>query len=164
MIIPLLLSLWIVGPVDAVPLADDAVIDKIVIDKSRRRMTVYNGDAPLKTYRVALGPEPIGPKQFQGDGKTPEGAYKVDGKNPGSLYHKNLGVSYPNAADRKFARDHGRSPGGDIKIHGLGKTFARLGTVHYLYDWTAGCIAVTNEEIDEIYRATSVGTLVQINP
>ncbi|MDR0587527.1 MAG: L,D-transpeptidase family protein [Burkholderiales bacterium] len=145
-------------------LAPDATIDRIVIMKAKREMTVYQKDSPLKTYKIALGFAPVGAKQFQGDGKTPEGTYRVNDKNPKSKYHKNLGVSYPNDKDRAFAAQHGKSAGGDIKIHGLGKTFGALGSMHTLSDWTLGCIAVTNEEIDEIYAHTKVGATIEINP
>ena len=160
----ILLFSFLAWPAVAAPLPTGAKIDKIVVYKSARELKVFQNGKELKTYRVALGPNPIGPKQFQGDGKTPEGTYRVDGKNPASAYHKNLGLSYPNATDRAFAAKHGGSPGGDIKIHGLGKWFGHLGTYHYMYDWTAGCIAVTDEEIDEIYAATAVGTPVEIDP
>ncbi|MCL2331216.1 MAG: L,D-transpeptidase family protein [Proteobacteria bacterium] len=151
-------------PAFSTPLPPDAKIDKIIVYKSAREMRVFQNGKELKTYKIALGPDPVGPKQFQGDGKTPEGKYKIDGKNPYSTYHKNLGVSYPNGKDRAFAKKNGRSAGGDIKIHGLGKWFSHLGSLHYKYDWTAGCIAVTDEEIDEIYAATSVGTPLEIDP
>ncbi|MCL2888561.1 MAG: L,D-transpeptidase family protein [Elusimicrobia bacterium] len=147
-----------------VKLAADAKIDKIEILKSARKMNVYQNGALLKTYKIALGPNPVGPKEMQGDGKTPEGIYKVDGKNPNSLYHKNLGVSYPNADDITRAKKLGKNPGGDIKIHGIGKTYGYLGASHALYDWTLGCIAVTNEEIDEIYAHTPIGTEIEIKP
>lgn len=148
----------------AKPLAADVVIDKIEVLKKERKMNVYSNGKLLKTYKIALGPSPEGHKEFQGDGKTPEGIYKVDGKNPHSLYHKNLGVSYPNDKDRAHAKKHGKSAGGDIKIHGIGKTFGHLGKAHALSDWTLGCIAVTNEEIDEIYTRTNVGAVIEIKP
>ncbi|MGB2579238.1 murein L [Elusimicrobium simillimum] len=145
-------------------LGKDVVIDKIEILKNERKMNVYSDGKLLKTYKVALGPNPVGHKQVKGDGKTPEGKYKVDGKNPGSLYHKNLGVSYPNDKDRAAAKKLGKSPGGDIKIHGIGKTYGYIGKAHAEVDWTLGCIAVTNEEIDEIYARTAVGTPIEIKP
>ena len=147
-----------------VKLADGVKIDKIEILKAKRQMNVYQNGKLLKTYKIALGPNPVGPKEIQGDGKTPEGVYKIDGKNPNSLYHKNLSVSYPNARDIARAKKLGKSPGGDIKIHGIGKTYGYLGPLHALHDWTLGCIAVTNEEIDEIYARTPVGTEVEIKP
>ncbi|WP_424244484.1 murein L [Elusimicrobium posterum] len=145
-------------------LPEGTVIDKIEILKADRKLNIYEKDVLLKTYKIALGFEPVGHKEFQGDGKTPEGKYKVDGKNPGSAYHKNLGVSYPNDKDRAHAKKNGKSPGGDIKIHGIGKTYGYLGKLHALHDWTLGCIAVTNEEIDEIYKHTPVGTKIEIKP
>ncbi|MDR0292200.1 MAG: L,D-transpeptidase family protein [Elusimicrobium sp.] len=148
----------------AVKLADDAKIDKIEVLKSARKMNVYQNNALLKTYKIALGTNPVGPKEFEGDGKTPEGKYKINGKNPNSLYHKNLGVSYPNADDIARAKKLGKRTGGDIKIHGIGKTYGYLGAAHSLYDWTLGCIAVTNEEVDEIYAHTPVGTEINIKP
>ncbi|MDR2902285.1 MAG: L,D-transpeptidase family protein [Lactobacillales bacterium] len=147
------------------PLPSGTVIDKIVIYKEKRELTAYHGDRELKTYKVALGFEPKGHKQFEGDGKTPEGIYKVDGKNPHSKYHKNLGVSYPNAADRAYAKKHGKRPGGDIKIHGLPNGLGFLKGLHLQKsDWTLGCIAVTNEEIDELYKYTAIGATVEIHP
>ena len=107
---------------------------------------------------------PWGPNGVQGDKKTPEGTYRVDGKNPHSRYYKNLGVSYPNAQDRKNAAALGKSPGGDIKIHGLGPEFRHLGKEQWQYDWTLGCIAVTDEEVDELYDHTDVGAVIEILP
>ena len=147
-----------------VPLEAGTKFEKLVIEKKERRMTAYAKGKPVRVYRVALGPAPVGPKRVQGDKKTPEGTYFVDGKNPGSRYHKNLGVSYPNAEDRKRAAALGRSPGGDIKIHGLGPEFRHLGKDQWKYDWTLGCIAVTDEEIDELYTHTGVGAVVEILP
>ncbi len=147
-----------------VKLEDGVKIDKIVIYKKERELKVYSEGKELKTYKVALGFAPEGAKQCQGDGKTPEGEYKVNGKNPHSLYHKNLGVSYPNNTDRKNAKKNcdSKDPGGDIKIHGIGKTYGYLGKLHAASDWTLGCIAVTNEEIDEIYEHTNTGAAIHI--
>lgn len=150
------------GAADAIP--KGTMIDKIIIIKGERKLEIYAEGQKLKTYPVALGFEPEGHKQFEGDGKTPEGLYVVDSKNPHSQFYKNLGVSYPNTTDRAYAKKHGKSPGGAIKIHGLGKSFGYLGKTHALSDWTLGCIAVTNEEIDEIYASTPVGTPIEIRP
>ena len=146
------------------PLPADVRFDKLVIEKSARRLTAWSKGECLREYRVALGFEPVGPKRVQGDGKTPEGRYHVDGKNPHSRFYKNLGVSYPDKNDRKNAAALGGSPGGDIKIHGLGPGFRHLGPVHWMYDWTLGCIAVTDEEIDELYKHTNVGAIIEILP
>ena len=138
--------------------------DRLVVDKRARRLTAYAGGEAVREYRIALGWAPEGHKQMEGDGKTPEGIYFVDGKNPNSRYYKNLGVSYPNDDDRKAAAALEVSPGGEIKIHGLPPGQEHLGGVHWLRDWTAGCIAVSNEEIDELYARTPVCTPIEIKP
>jgi len=138
--------------------------DKILVIKSTRTMTLYGGGKVLKTYKVALGGAPVGPKRVQGDHKTPEGSYIIDRKNPQSQFHLALHVSYPDAADRARARSLGSLPGGDIMIHGLPPAFAYLGALHRQTDWTDGCIAVTNAEIEEIWRLVPVGTRVEIRP
>ncbi|MCC8195158.1 MAG: L,D-transpeptidase family protein [Deltaproteobacteria bacterium] len=144
---------------------DPAVrFDKLVVEKKARRLTALSDGRVLREYRVALGPNADGPKRLQGDQKTPEGLYRVDGKNPNSRYHKNLGVSYPNERDRETASALGGNPGGDIKIHGLGPKFRHLGKDHWRYDWTLGCIAVTDEEMDELYFHTDVGAAIEILP
>lgn len=134
----------------------------IVIVKSTRTMTVYSGHTVLKTYRVALSRDPIGPKVRAGDHKVPEGDYVVDGKNAHSRFHLALHLSYPNATDRERARRLGVNPGGNIEIHGLPDNFAWIGRSQRLIDWTDGCIAVTNSEIEEIWRLVPVGTPVKI--
>jgi len=138
--------------------------DRIIIEKSKHTMTLMNGGKALKTYKIALGGQPVGAKQRIGDHKTPEGLYIVDQKKPNSVFHRALHVSYPNAHDRENARKFGVSPGGDIEIHGLGAKYGWVGAAHRQVDWTDGCIAVTNEEIDEIWPLVAVGTLVEIKP
>jgi murein L,D-transpeptidase YafK len=138
--------------------------DRILILKSERKLTLYREGRPLKTYLVALGGSPVGDKHCQGDQRTPEGTYRIDLKNQASRYHLSLRVSYPDATDRVVARRRGCSPGGDIFIHGLGKGFAYLGKLHRATDWTLGCVAVTNVEIEEIWKAVEVGTVVEIRP
>ena len=118
----------------------------------------------MKQYSISLGGNPIGHKQFEGDEKTPEGSYFIDGKNPNSKYYKNLGISYPNAEDKAFARSKGRNPGAAIKIHGLPNDKPWLGKLHLLKDWTHGCIAVTNKQMDEIYSSVKIGTKITILP
>ncbi|GHU02084.1 hypothetical protein FACS1894186_6100 [Alphaproteobacteria bacterium] len=152
------------GAPGAMALPAEARVERLAVFKARREMEAYQGGKLLKTYKIALGFSPVGAKRFEGDGKTPEGLYHVGGKNPRSRYHKNLGVDYPNAQDKAYARKRGKSPGGDIKIHGLGKVFGPLGAAHALTDWTLGCIAVTNEEIDELYAVTPVGAEIEILP
>lgn len=145
-------------------LANGAVADRIVVEKSAHRLTLYAHGAPLKSYRVALGGQPTGAKQRQGDNKTPEGVYAVDFKKADSGFHKALHVSYPNAADRARAAAAGVSPGGDIMIHGLPNGLGFLGRTQRFRDWTAGCIALTNREVDEVWRAVPAGTPVDIRP
>jgi murein L,D-transpeptidase YafK len=146
------------------PLPEGSVIDKLVVYKSKRQLLAYSKGALLKTYSIALGRQPIGDKQFEGDKKTPEGLYFINGKNPNSGYYKNLGISYPNASDMKEAKKLGKPVGGDIKIHGLRNRGGLLGKCHRWFDWTLGCIAVTNEEMDELYNAVPIGTPIEIYP
>jgi len=138
--------------------------DRIVIVKSTRTMTLESNGRALKTYKVALGSQPVGAKERQGDHKTPEGEYAIDAKNEQSRFFMALHLSYPNAADRARAHNLGVSPGGDVEIHGLGKQYGWIGARHRLVDWTDGCIAVTNEEIQEIFGMLPMGTRVEIRP
>jgi murein L,D-transpeptidase YafK len=118
----------------------------------------------LRSYKVALGQGGLAPKEREGDGRTPEGHYEIDTKNAHSAYHKALHVSYPNAADRKRAGELGVPPGGAIMIHGLPNGKGWLGARHRLYDWTLGCVAVTDQEIDQIWALVPAGTPVEIRP
>ena len=137
-------------------------IDSIQVYKSKRKLMFFrNGDVSGE-FRISLGFHPKGKKRYEKDGKTPEGLYEIDGKNPKSVAHKNLGISYPNQSDRSFARRAGQKAGGAIKIHGLLKKYRKLGKLHRFYDWTAGCIAVTDEEVDYLYENTAVGTPIRI--
>jgi murein L,D-transpeptidase YafK len=145
------------------PRSGTVKVDRIVIVKSAHTMTLMRDGREIKTYKVALG-DPKGPKVQQGDKKTPEGVYFVDGKNANSLFHRALHLSYPNAADRERARKLGVNPGGDIEIHGLPRQYAWMGAAHRTIDWTTGCIAVTNPEIDEIWDEVALGTVVEIRP
>ena len=126
-------------------------------------MELLSHGTVLKIYRVSLG-DPNGPKVQAGDKKTPEGVYFVNAKNAHSLFHRALHLSYPDAADRERARKLGVSPGGDIEIHGLPKNYEWLGSSQRIIDWTTGCIAVTNPEIDEIWDYVAIGTPVEIRP
>lgn len=117
-------------------------------------------DEVLKSYKVELGFEPNGHKQFEGDGRTPEGTYIIDRRNPNSAFHLSLGISYPNEADMAYAHTKGKSPGGDIFIHGRPNEKKRgLGP-----DWTAGCISVKNREMELIYAMVKDGTPITIMP
>jgi len=138
--------------------------DKILIEKKQRRLVLLSKGKTLKTYRIALGEAPNGPKVRQGDNKTPEGIYKIDSRNRGSIYHISLHISYPNDMDKRRAREIGVSPGGNIMIHGLKKSFSHIGELHTSRDWTQGCIAVTNQEIEEIDKLVPNGTVVEIRP
>lgn len=139
-------------------------IERIVVSKDRKELYLISGDSMLKVYPVAFGRSPEGHKQFEGDNKTPEGLYFIDYKNPQSQYNKSLHISYPNKADVEFAKAQGKSPGGDIMIHGLPSAERKgqlVGVIHPM-NWTQGCIAVTNEEIEEIYTLVKEKTLVEI--
>ena len=142
----------------------DVQADRVVVNKRKRELVLLNNGQVLKTYRVSLGREPAGPKRRQGDGKTPEGIYTINGRNNRSAFHRSLRISYPSAEDRARARREGVDPGGDIMIHGLKNGLGWIGKGHLAFDWTEGCIAVTNEEIEEIWRLVPDGTPVQIKP
>lgn len=146
------------------PLLPGQAVDSILVVKHERKMYVFEKGKPLKAYRIALGDAPEGHKHFQGDEKTPEGLYYIDGKNPNSMCHKNLGISYPNDADRSYARRRSQPTGGDIKIHGLPNGQGYIGKGHLLDDWTNGCVAVTDEEIDELFAHTRVGIPILLLP
>jgi murein L,D-transpeptidase YafK len=145
-------------------LPKNTIIDYIKVYKSKRQLLAYNNEKLLKTYRISLGQNPIGHKEFEGDSKTPEGIYTINDRNPNSGYHKNLGVSYPNQTDIKNAEKLGKSAGGDIKIHGLRNGIGFIGKFQRWTDWTAGCIAVTNNEIDELYANVKIGATIEIFP
>lgn len=136
--------------------------DRIVVEKSAHRLLLMRGEQVLSEYPVALGFTPVGDKTREGDGRTPQGRYRIDYKNAMSAYHLSLHISYPDAADRRRADEHGVSPGGDIMIHGLPDRLAGLGSLHRLVDWTDGCIAVTNGEIEDIWKRVAVGTPIEI--
>ncbi|MGA3079848.1 MAG: L,D-transpeptidase family protein [Terracidiphilus sp.] len=138
--------------------------DSILILKKDHVMELLAGGKMIRTYKVSLGRGGLAPKERQGDARTPEGHYIIDSKAAVSHYHKSLHISYPNAEDRKRAAKLGVSPGGSILIHGLPQGQGWIGAAHRLYDWTLGCIAVTDEEIDEIFKLVPVGTPVEIRP
>lgn len=138
--------------------------DRILIEKKERRLTLISKGKVLKTYKIALGGNPDGPKERQGDNKTPEGTYVIDSRNWDSRYHLSLHISYPNEKDKKRAKQLGVSPGGDIMIHGIKNGFSWVGDLHTEVDWTKGCIAVTDEEIEEIDKLAPNGTIVEIKP
>lgn len=138
--------------------------DRILIEKSARSLTLLDHGSPVKKYRIALGKNPVGTKEREGDNKTPEGLYRIDRRNRHSRFHRALHISYPTAEETRRARGKGASPGGNIMIHGLPDGYGWLGPLHASTDWTLGCIAVTNEEIEEIWDAVPDGTVVEIRP
>lgn len=137
-------------------------VTQIVVNKNARQMFFFSGPSVIAAYNIGLGNEPVGHKQFSGDGKTPEGLYYIDRRNPDSRYHLSLGVSYPNVQDAAFALSQGQNAGGDIFIHGQGPEGQALAPMRR--DWTAGCISVTDAEIEDIYAMIRDGTPIQINP
>jgi murein L,D-transpeptidase YafK len=138
--------------------------DSIVVEKSKHRLSLYANGTLVRQYLVALGTRPVGDKVRVGDRRTPEGIFHIEARKADSRYHRALRISYPDAAHRARARTLGVSPGGDIMIHGLPAKQAWVGAAHRDFDWTEGCIAVTNQEIEEIWSAVPVGTPIHIKP
>jgi murein L,D-transpeptidase YafK len=146
--------------------AEDSVMkaDQVIAVKSQRTLTLLSHGKVLRTYSVALGGSPVGAKEQQGDHKTPEGHYIFGRRNAKSHFYKSIHVSYPNDRDKKRASQRGVSAGGDIMIHGLPNGFGWLGATHRAQDWTDGCVAVTNAEMDEIWQLVPDGTPIEIRP
>jgi len=138
--------------------------DHVLVLKRSRTLQLLSHGKVIKIYKVALGGDPLGPKTRQGDHKTPEGLYVLDFRNAHSQFYKSIHISYPNARDRAEARKNGVSPGGDVFVHGLPNGYGAIGAAHRLKDWTDGCVAVTDEEIDEIWRVVADGTPIEIRP
>lgn len=138
------------------------IVSRIRVEKGRRRMTLYRDGAAIKAYSIALGFGEPDAKTREGDGRTPEGAYRISGRNPQSRYHLSLRISYPAARDIAAAARRGEPPGSDIMIHGLPNGLGAVGRWHLKRDWTAGCIAVTNTEIEEIWRVVPDDTPIEI--
>lgn len=155
--------LWANRP-DSPPLPTDARADAVLVDKSDRTLALLRGGRTLKTYRVSLGGAPEGHKRREGDERTPQGRYRLDYRNPNSAAHLALHVSYPDSADVARAAAAGVPPGGMIMIHGIWNGLGWIGRMHRWVDWTDGCIAVTNREMDEIWRAVPNGTPIEIRP
>mgnify|MGYP002662553654 CR=1 FL=1 len=147
----------------------NVIIDKVYVDKSERVLKLLSNDKVIKTYHIALGDSPVGHKRQEGDERTPTGSYKLDYKNENSSYYRSIHVSYPNAADKAQARKRGVSPGGDIMIHGSATT-AQVNKLPKLMDylpqkdWTWGCVAVRNVDMDEIWTLVDDGTIITIYP
>lgn len=139
---------------------DGPEVTRVIIDKSARQLYLLHHRQVLESYEIGLGFSPDGHKQYEGDGRTPEGHYRIDKRNPDSRYHLSVGISYPNARDVEVARGLGRPPGGNIFIHGRGPSYLKGSP----QDWTAGCIAVTDGEIERIYAMVRDGTPISIYP
>ena len=170
-ILPALLAAWAFlfvfsSPAMATELSPvtDEVVDRIIVEKSKRTMTLLKQDREVRIYKIALGRDPVGPKVMQGDNKTPEGIYYVDYKVPNSVYHRALHLSYPSPDDVERARALGVPPGGSIMIHGMKPDKFWMGDVQYLFNWTNGCIALTNREIEEVWVLVPPWTPVEIRP
>ncbi len=143
----------------------DVNATSILVEKGPRRLTLFHGNEPIRTYEVSIGRNPVGHKQREGDSRTPEGKYVIDGKKRSSRFHWALHISYPNAQDKAAgARNGVRQLGGDIEVHGLPDALAWIGPLHRLINWTDGCVAVTNAEIEEIYPLVDTGTPIEIRP
>jgi murein L,D-transpeptidase YafK len=138
--------------------------DKVIVIKSKRLLILMRDGEILKAFRVALGKHPKGQKIKVGDQRTPEGTYVLDSRKRDSKFYRSIHISYPNESDIVKARKIGCSPGGDIMIHGLPKKLAKIGKAHRVWDWTDGCIAVTNSEIEEIWQFVPDGTPIEIKP
>ena len=158
----LLVLAWANAPPEALP--DGTNVDRVVVDKSARRMRLMRGDTVVREYRVSLGADPQGQKREEGDERTPEGVYALDTRNEISVAHLSMHVSYPDAEDRASAAADGRDPGGQIMVHGLRTGLGWTGRLHRLVDWTDGCIAITDREMDEFGRVVPVGTPIEIRP
>jgi murein L,D-transpeptidase YafK len=146
------------------PLPAGTMIDWIVVEKSAKRLSIFRDGNQIKRYRIALGRNPVGAKQEEGDMKTPEGIYKVDNRNAQSSFHLALHISYPSDEDNRGAAARGVSAGSDIMIHGIQNGRGWIGAFHRWKNWTAGCIALTDEEIEELWRVTPDGTTIEIRP
>jgi len=162
--IGLLLFLFLYANWPMTPLQEGARADSVAVYKSGRKLVLLQNGKMLKEYSISLGGSPIGPKKEEGDHKTPEGPYTIDYRKPDSAFHLALHISYPDAEDELEAAARGVSPGGFIMIHGMRNGLGFLGRLHLLFDWTDGCIAVTNAEIEEIARAVADGTPIEIFP
>ena len=146
------------------PSLGSAKVDRVLVLKQKRVLRLLHDRDVVKEYKVALGGSPVGPKSQQGDHKTPEGVYVLDSRNPHSQYYKSLHISYPTSEQRAAARKRGVSPGGDVFVHGLPSGYHGPSAANRLYDWTDGCIAVTDAEMGEIWNAVQNGTPIEIRP
>ncbi len=155
-----------VAPFVAAPVASGplGLVDSIVVEKKARKLTLFRDGRPTRTYLVALGLKPQGDKVRAGDNRTPEGLFFIDARQPNSKYHLALHISYPSPVHRARAQSIGADPGGDIMIHGLPNGLGAAGASHRKNDWTNGCVALTDQEIEEIWSVVPIGTPIEIKP
>lgn len=146
------------------PLPDAARADRLLVLKGERRLILFKDGVAIRDYRIALGRNPLGPKAEEGDGRTPEGGYVIDYRKPDSDFHRALHISYPSPADQAAAAARGVDAGGQIMIHGIRNGQGIMGRWHRMRDWTAGCIALTDAEIEQIWQAVPDGTPIEIRP
>ncbi|KAB1457654.1 L,D-transpeptidase family protein [Vibrio panuliri] len=139
-------------------------VNKVTVDKSKRRLYLMNNDQVVREFRIALGKRPVGHKVYEGDQRTPEGIYKLEFVMEDSQFYRSIHISYPNEQDVAFAQRLNLNPGGDIKIHGQKNGELRPSKFVQSFDWTDGCIALTNEEMDELLSLVKVGTPIEILP
>jgi murein L,D-transpeptidase YafK len=158
-VVALLVMLVLSGCASKFQSYDGPEVTHVLVMKGERRMHLLHHDAVLESYDIGLGFAPQGHKMIEGDGRTPEGQYLIDRRNPSSEFHLSIGISYPNNVDREIAKTLGKSPGGDIFIHGKPRKYRRASP-----DWTAGCIAVTNRQMEKIYAMVQDGTPITIQP
>jgi murein L,D-transpeptidase YafK len=156
------LTIYYFYPESKLPL--NVQIDHLIVFKSKKELLAYADGKLVKTYKISIGLQPNGDKEFEGDNKTPEGVYLINDKNPNSICHKNLGISYPNNEDIKHAKELRKPAGGDIKIHGLPNGFGFISKFHRWFGFTNGCVMVTNLEVDELYKAVKIGSEIEMKP
>jgi murein L,D-transpeptidase YafK len=161
-ILPVLLLAAAVTANAGAPSAAPAIVDRIVVDKAEHRMALMRGGKVVRIYQVALGKGGPAPKVAEGDNRVPEGIYRVSERKADSQFHKAFRIGYPTAQQARAARALGINPGSNIMIHGLPNGLGWIGSWHRLRDWTAGCVAVTDDEIDHIWKLVPVGTIVEI--
>ena len=142
----------------------DQTADSVLVVKSDSRLYLFHDGKELTSFKVAFGSNPEGHKQQQGDERTPEGYYILDYKNPNSKYYKSIHISYPNAQDRQNARKRGVNPGGDIMIHGQPNGYGGFSTIVQFFNWTNGCIALSNPDMDIVWDTVKPGTPIEIRP
>ena len=151
-------------PEDKPSLDQALAINKVLVRKSERRLYLMDDQEVVRSYRISLGENPEGHKLYEGDERTPEGDYQLDWRNAGSDFYKSIHISYPNERDKELAQAWGLDPGGSIMIHGLPNDVGDMAFAYTGLDWTNGCIAVSNEAMDEIWQLVQNGTPIRIVP